>query len=298
MEMRANREALPSPKISIVVPITRMFGRLSELKSWLSEIDFRVIEVILVHDLQDEKTSEEIESVVSEYPIIKFIEKTFRSAGLARNAGLEMASGEWILFWDSDDKPHVSELEKCINLLDKDFSDIYILNYMVEKNGKTEGVKTSNWREIAFKPGIWRIIFSRDIITNNRFPFFPLGEDQLFLAQLNLPNKRICFLDNFLYTYKLGIQGQATSMRINLFMLNDSLLALDLLRKNQIGDNFAFTSIMYWRQILTLMKSGNVTLKFQAFLMALGNLFRFDHNYLKNILALKYVISRVMVQDA
>jgi len=275
-----------------------MFGRLEELKNWLNEIDFRIIEVILVHDLQDEKTSEEIKSIVFQYPPIKFIEKTFRSAGLARNAGLDIASGEWILFWDSDDKPHTPELVNCVNLLDKVSSDAYICNFVVEDNGQFENVKTRNWREIAFEPGIWRIIFSRSIIIGKQFPNFPLGEDQFFIAQLNLPNKRICFLDNFLYTYKLGIGGQATSMRANLFTLHQSLRALDSLRKNQIGDDFAFTSVMYWRQILTLMKNGSARLKFQALRLALGNAVRFNRNYLKNILALKYVLSRLMVQDA
>lgn len=298
MGTRANREDLSSPLISVIVPITRMFGRLGELKSWLREIDFQKIEVILVHDRQDELTSDDIRLICSEYPMLQVIEKTYQSAGLARNAGIEVSRGKWIVFWDSDDKPSVSVLKEFIFDQDRDSFDVHIFNFVIEANKKKIYHETHNWRDIAFQPGIWRIIFSKNTILDCHFPSFPLGEDQYFLGLIDLPNRRLRYLDQPIYTYQSGVDGQATSRKSNLFRILESLLALDSLRKKQSGTNYEFTSIMYWRQVITLIKRGNIVLKSRAFLLGLKSVMRINRDYFRSMRALMYVLVRVLVRNA
>jgi hypothetical protein len=294
----ATGEDLSSPLISVIVPITRMFGRLDELKSWLKEIDWEKIEVILVHDLQDEMTSDSLRLISSEYPMLQLIEKTYQSAGLARNAGIEASRGNWIVFWDSDDKPSVSVLKEFFSDQNRDSFDVYVFGFAIESNKKTIFHETHNWREIAFHPGIWRIIFSKSAIFNSRFPSFPLGEDQYFLGLINLPKRRLRYLDQSIYSYQSGVEGQATSRKSNLFRIIESLHALDYLRKNQTGSDHEFTSIMYWRQIFTLAKRGNVRLKLKAILIGLKSLMKINRNYFRTMRALMYVLVRVLVRNA
>ncbi len=296
--MGVNNEDLPSPLISIIVPITRMFGRLGVLKSWIAEIDFQKIEVILVHDLQDELTSDNLRLISSEYPKLQVIEKTYQSAGLARNAGIQEARGKWIVFWDSDDKPNVSELDKFLIDQDVDSFDVHVFNFLIEANGETIYHKTRNWRGIAFEPGIWRMIFSRSTIENSLFPNFPLGEDQYFLGLINLSRRRVSFRNQPIYTYQSGVDGQATSNESNLFRINESLQALDSLRENQSGSNYEFMSIMYWRQIITLAKRGNFRLKLRALLTGIKSIMRININFFRNMRALAYVLVKVLVKNA
>ena len=252
--MRPTSEVKSSIQISIIVPITRMYGRLGGMAEWLSKIDFSKIEVILVHDVQDEKTGIELHKIIANHPLTRVIEQTFMSAGLARNAGLKAAQAEWILFWDSDDEPDVSVLQKFLDHPDKSKFDVFVFNFRIEKSGILSFVHTGTWQEIALHPGIWRIVFSRSTVAGHRFPEFPLGEDQYFLAQLEMPHRRIGFINDYLYTYKIGITGQATSENSNLYRLKESMLALDRARATQEGENFEFTSILYWRQILTSLE--------------------------------------------
>ena len=298
MDVRANIEDLSSPLISVIVPITRMFGRLGELKGWLGEIDFQKIEVILVHDQQDELTSDDIRLIRLEYPMLQVIEKTYRSAGLARNAGIEISRGMWIVFWDSDDKPSVSVLNEFFSDHVRDSFDVHIFNFVIETNNKKIYHKTHNWRDVAFQPGIWRMIFSKSVILDSRFPDFPLGEDQYFLGLIDLPNRRMNFLDQPIYTYQSGVDGQATSRESNLFRILESLVALDSLRKNQSGTNHEFTSIMYWRQVITLMKRGTIVLKLRAMVLGLKSVMRINRSYLRSMRALMYVLVRVVVRNA
>ena len=298
MDIGANKQELYSPLISIIVPITRMFGKLGDLETWLAEIDFQTTEIILVHDLQDNLTSEQLQTISSKYPMLRLIEKTFYSAGLARNAGVEISQGQWIVFWDSDDKPHVSVLNDFMSNLNKNAYEVYVFDFKIESDGEVRDVKTRNWRDIAFQPGIWRMIFSKSAVANILFPSFSLGEDQFFLGQMNLPNRRISYLDTCIYTYRSGVDGQATSQKSNLLTVQESLQVLSSLRKNQSGEDAEFTSILFWRQILTLLKRGNVNLKLRAMLVSVESSLKPNRNYLRSTRALLYVLSMVLARNA
>lgn len=296
MDIGQKDEVRASIQISIIVPVSRMYGRLGQLENWLSVIDFSKAEVILVHDLQDEKTGIELRTLVVAHPSIRFIEETFMSAGLARNAGLQVARGEWILFWDSDDQPDVSILHNFLEHQNKQDFDLFVFNFRIETNGSFSIIQTRTWRELAVHPGIWRIAFSKSTISGHVFPSFPLGEDQYFLAQLDLPRCRTAFIDANLYTYKISGTGQATSNKLNISRLKESLRALNSIRSRQNDDDFEFTSILYWRQLLTLLKRGKILLKLQAILLILGILLKPKHGYLINLKALNYLIRRLAVR--
>ena len=294
--MRPASEDQSSIQLSIIVPITRMHGRLGQVAKWLSEIDFSKVEVILVHDLQDEKTGIELRELISVHPMTRIIEQTFLSPGLARNAGLNVAQADWILFWDSDDDPNISVLHDFVEHSTKSNFDVYVFNFRIEKDGASTTVQTRNWRELALHPGIWRIVFSRATVFGQAFPDFPLGEDQHFLAQLELPYRGIKFIDANLYTYKIGIEGQATSRKSNILRINESLHALNKIRMRQEGDNFEFTSILLWRQIFTLLKRGNIVLKLQAMPFILGNILKPNYGFVMNLKALNFLFKRLVMR--
>jgi glycosyltransferase involved in cell wall biosynthesis len=283
-------------QLSIIVPVTRMHGRLAGLKKWISEINYGETQVILVHDFQDELTSLDLRLLIDEFPAIQLIEQTFMSAGLARNAGLKAAQADWILFWDSDDEPNISVLMEFLKLPNKLNFDLFVFNFRIDNDSNISNIQTNSWKELAVHPGLWRIIFSRSTVSGHVFPSFPLGEDQLYLAQLDLPSCRIGFIDAYLYTYKVNVNGQATSSYSNLLRLKESLLDLNSIRARQKGDNFEFTSILYWRQILTLLKRGNASLKLQAISLILGNVLKLNSNYVINFRALNYLLRKLVIQ--
>ena len=281
-------------QLSIIVPITRMHGRLSGLHQWLAEVDFRKIEVILVHDVQDELTSIDLQSLIVEYPLIKLIEQTVMSAGLARNAGFRCARANWIVFWDSDDTPNVSALRHFLEHPDKESIDLFVFNFRIDTRGSISNYRTTTWKDIALNPGIWRIIISKSTISRHSFPSFPLGEDQYFLATLNLPSLRIRYIDEYLYTYQIGANGQATAIKSNLPRLRESLSAINSIQILQKGDSLSFTCILYWRQILTLLKRGSFSIKLEATSIILSNFLKHRSNYKINLQAMVFVFKKLM----
>ena len=116
-----------NPKLTIVVPVALMSGRLQNLEKWVSKISHE-IKVLLMHDIKDTKTGPELEALVARFKSknIQLIQKRFGSTGAARNAGLELTNSRWVGFWDSDDLPILPSYLEMIDSAEKKYSDIAI----------------------------------------------------------------------------------------------------------------------------------------------------------------------------
>lgn len=90
-------------KISIVVPIYNMEAYLRQcLDSIYSQID-DTMEVILVNDGSMDASPQICEEYIKQYPDTIFVNKANGGLADARNAGMDVATGRYIYFIDSDD---------------------------------------------------------------------------------------------------------------------------------------------------------------------------------------------------
>ena len=94
---------MPQPKVSIIVPIYNVEKYLERCIRSLINQTLKDIEIILVDDSSTDSSLEICNKLASEDTRIKVIHKVNEGAGMARNAGLEVAMGEYIGFVDSDD---------------------------------------------------------------------------------------------------------------------------------------------------------------------------------------------------
>lgn len=92
------------PKISIIVPVYNAEKYLERCVNSLKNQSFSEIEIILVNDSSTDSSLEICQKSAMEDPRIKVISNAKNEgAGRARNVGLEVATGEYIGFVDSDD---------------------------------------------------------------------------------------------------------------------------------------------------------------------------------------------------
>ena len=92
-----------SIKVSFILPAYNVEKYLSHcVKSILSQ-SYKNIEVIIVNDGSTDSTADVANSIAKTDVRIIVIHQTNGGLSVARNAGLELASGEWIVFVDSDD---------------------------------------------------------------------------------------------------------------------------------------------------------------------------------------------------
>ena len=91
------------PKVSIIIPVYNVEKYLSRCLDSLTSQTLKDIEIILVDDSSTDTSPALCDEAASKDERIKVIHKENAGAGMARNSGLEIASGEYIGFVDSDD---------------------------------------------------------------------------------------------------------------------------------------------------------------------------------------------------
>jgi glycosyltransferase involved in cell wall biosynthesis len=209
-----------SYKLSVIVPITKMAGKLGLLKSWVNEAIEQEIKVILVHDYKDQETADELITFIGsiDSAALEFIEGRFNAPGVARNAGMSSIDSEWVAFWDSDDLPDVQKALNLINegisgkktILVGSFSKVSILEPEAIEHVSFRGPPNSWINQISKSPGLWRFIIHRSRLQKQPFSEIRMGEDQLLIEELLESSGEFFFCNESIYTYYLGNQFQTT----------------------------------------------------------------------------------------
>jgi glycosyltransferase involved in cell wall biosynthesis len=249
--------------LSAVIPVTQMAGKLDNLRKTLGNAKGLDLEIILVHDKQDDLTGPELGSLVNEFPNLelKFIEGTYRNPGSARNAGLKQAKGSWIVFWDSDDIAFAPSLFLAIKNSPKNANVIVGQCKVFDLASQQESTRetVSRVSDLPKYPGIWRVVFKNEAL--NDFMALGMGEDQLFLAMNIRDEETVHFTSEIFYTYFTGNPMQLTGKRSNLKDLKTAIKKEIQLLGNSSPSLKPIIIELIARQVVSCLKYGNWKLK-------------------------------------
>ena len=277
--MNTNSE---SPKLlSVVVPVRKMAGKLEFLTSWLQETATKSIQVIIVHDHYDDETANELKQIILRTNMgnIRFLEGHFGNPGSARIAGLALVNTAWISFWDSDDLPDVEEFLEMIQSANTQEAECAVGSFSVfqgsidsqHKQHVIDPKSESYLDEIAMNPGIWRWAFQSSILGESRFLPIRMGEDVSFLVDLNVVDRKIFSSSRIVYNYQTGFAGQLTSQSE---LISDLVISVEfLLSKLQTSSTKMkrFVSILFCRQVLTVIRKGTYQSKLDLLIFLVRN---------------------------
>ena len=96
-------EQYPSPVLSVIVPVYKVEKYLETCVRSLLDQRWKDLEVILVDDGSPDGCPDLCEAFAAADPRVRVVHKENAGLGLARNSGLDVASGEYVTFVDSDD---------------------------------------------------------------------------------------------------------------------------------------------------------------------------------------------------
>jgi len=252
--------------LTVVTPVTNMAGKLSKLESWVDEALELGVKVVVVHDYREAKTQEELQKIVNRHHSERLIllSGKFGNPGAARNAGMTNLISEWICFWDSDDLPNVSNVIAEINS-SQPLIDVIIGQFVtVDNNLEAKPNKTSTTYcldDFALNPGLWRILIRSKLVNQLEFPPLRMGEDQVFLNNLNLGSLHIKFSREIFYKYFSGDPNQLTNNEKALSDLYHSIQQVRVSIPSKSGADLHLALIMLTRLCLTSLKNGNLGLK-------------------------------------
>lgn len=111
-------------KISIIVPVYNVQLYLKDCLSSILNQSFADFELILINDGSTDNSGKICDEYAAQDGRIKVIHKQNGGPGGARNAGLDIARGDYIMFCDSDDLYDADMAEYLLNALQKNSCDI------------------------------------------------------------------------------------------------------------------------------------------------------------------------------
>lgn len=105
-----------TPLISVMIGVYNGAAYLGEAIDSVLAQDYRPLELIVVDDGSDDGSGD----VARQYPEVRCVSQERRGAGAARNAGVELAGGDFFAFLDADDRFTPGKLARQMEALAAD----------------------------------------------------------------------------------------------------------------------------------------------------------------------------------
>lgn len=200
-------------RVSVIIPVFNAEKYIEKtLKSIFSQT-YHDIEIVLVDDRSTDLSSQIIAEYQKTHPeIVYFLQPQNMGAGAARNKALELASGQYVAFLDSDDIWLPEKTERQIKLmLEKESPFSYAAIEMIDEEGKTIRGKrkikeTCDYNYLLHNTIIATssVIVDRMVLGDFRMPLRRGGQDYATWLSL-LRNNVIAYgINETLVQYRVG----------------------------------------------------------------------------------------------
>lgn len=229
-------------KVSIILACYNVEAFIEDaFESIVRQSAFAQFEVIPVNDGSKDRTWEIIQEYQQRYPQ-NFFPITFDQGsggpGRPRNAALDKARGEYVIFMDPDDRIHKDGYSKLLRSIEKHKSDIVIATrYGVKEKAGPENPVWVDWMAdppyvnegsyrvkldlLSQRPVILKSIYRRDLIEQYGLRFLEgvsSSEDEIFDKKYLLLSDKITKINDVVYLYTVARTGSITSkIRIKVY---------------------------------------------------------------------------------
>ncbi|MEH7225926.1 glycosyltransferase [Bacillus sp. JJ1566] len=208
-----------NPKISIIVPVYKVEAYLRKCIDSILSQSFTDFELILVNDGSPDNCGYICDEYSAKDSRIKVIHKVNGGLSDARNAGIEVAIGEYIGFVDSDDYinekmyellyvnaiEHSSEVVICdvkeVNEEEELGSSYFEDTFNVENFTNIEALEQIYERKVGLFTFATNKLYKRYLFEELRFNKGKIYEDEFILHKILYLSKRVTFIPCELYYY-------------------------------------------------------------------------------------------------
>ena len=124
-------------KLSFIIPAYNCENYLRKCVESIIQQNIKSYEILIINDGSTDATLDIALQLEKEYiDYVKVYSQTNNGAAAARNSGLRLSSGEYIVFVDSDDMIYGNSLDKCISKMEENNVDILLSNMSIYVNDK------------------------------------------------------------------------------------------------------------------------------------------------------------------
>ena len=247
-------------KISVIVPVYKVEQYLKSCVESILNQTFKDFELILVDDGSPDSCGAICDELAKTDDRIVCIHKENGGLSSARNAGIEIAKGEYIAFIDSDDIVASDMLEVMYGNLVKYDADISGIEYAefsqdlpkILPNSRIKHKKKDIMKFIMQKNRLYcvvRYLYKKSVLADQRFdPAIKLGEDQIFIFDYTSKCNSLVMskYNGYFYRYNAASISNGQLKNSCVEELNNRLLMIDKLDKKTKKYGWA----NYWKGVI------------------------------------------------
>jgi len=255
-----------NPLVSVIIPTFNSASFIARTLQSVENQTYQNYQIVIVNDGSTDNTAEVIEQYATNNPKINIYHQTNQGVSVARNYGLEVATGKYVCFLDNDDTYEPTFLAKLVELAQAIKANAVYCGINCTHPKRT--YKTSFYPEPANLYSLhvhefsnnkdwWQILcipstlFKKEFLIQNNLKFQPnikIGEDLKFMCQCLLYTEFYPVRENlFNYLYR---ESSATNSKWNEEeYLDDIRIYIDIYQ--QIKHEYKG---LFQYQVLTKMK--------------------------------------------
>lgn len=225
---------MSNPKVSVIIPVYNTAAFLDETICSITSQTLKEIEIITIDDGSTDGSYEILKKISLSDDRIKIIQEENSGQSVARNAGIESATGKYLYFMDSDDLLETDALEKCFEKCEKDELDLLLFDGISFGNEEYLKYPWFDYRRVSsledkiydgrdlleflislnkYRCSICLHLINHSFLNNTAIRFCPgiIHEDELFMAQLYLLAGRVGKIDRVFFKRRLRPDSIMTS---------------------------------------------------------------------------------------
>lgn len=220
------------PQISVIIPVFNTFRYLCRCIDTVVLQTYHPLEILLVDDGSTDGSGRICDDYARKYQNVRVCHIPNGGASLARRKGLELCSGEYVAFVDSDDVVEPDYIERLWNAMQKHGTQIVACSMIKHKEG--EAVVIDKQRDSSLLGytelhecffhyefwGFWGKIYLKSLFDGVYFPTATVNEDYVVMAQLFHKCKIMAFVDIPLYHY-LTHDGSLSNLPVSCRMMDE-----------------------------------------------------------------------------
>ena len=231
--------------ISIIVPIYNTEKYLEKCIDSLINQTYKDLEIILINDGSKDNS----DKIVNKYKDsrIKYFKKENEGIGKTRNFGIEKATGDYLMFIDSDDYIAKECCEVFVNVINKTKADIVVSDFYKDIDGRLEYIKIDDFEVSNLKnnsslltiinPGPCNKVYKRKLIIENNIKYNEQYkyEDSPFVIESLIKANKIAKINEGLSYYCIHNNSETTIRDDRVF---DIIKIIDIIRDKAKDYNY------------------------------------------------------------
>lgn len=261
--------------VSIIIPAYNVERYIEKCVTTCLMQTYSNIEVIVINDGSTDNTAKILDELGSKNDRLKVTHTKNAGVSSARNTGLDIATGEWVVFVDGDDYIADNYIEYMLSLVENNQAEFGLSkNAFVKKDEeqtKDETITMLSKEDaiaLLLSPrvivGCWNKIYKRELLLKNNIKFSKdlfYGEGLQFITTVAFFANKVAVGDRKVYYYRRNnLQSATTHFNIEKFFNGEESLKRI---KNGITLKSKKIDIMYQLHLCTFYLSALVKIRAQ-----------------------------------